>query len=191
MCHRFGPSLVTREGKSWRAHQKVIAPAFSEKNAKIVWEESLIQTEAMLQSWTNCQLGNSKYVETIREDTMTLPFHVINKAGFGVHLPWPTWKRAKDPFIHATGVDEIGPGHVMSYRQALQSAITHLFHILIFPDWLLRKYILLDKSLVQAGSDIIQDSYHLVMPNCCAWRKSFPSMRGFAKRTSSKFTQTT
>ena len=56
----------------------------------------------------------------------------------------------------------------MSYRQALQSAITHLFHILIFPDWLLRKYVLLDSSLVQAGSDIIQDSYHLVMPNCCA-----------------------
>jgi hypothetical protein len=113
-------------------------------------------------------MGNSKYIETIREDTMTLPFHVINKAGFGVHLPWPTWKRAKDPFIHATGVDEIGPGHVMSYRQALQSAITHLFHILIFPDWILRKYTLLDSSLVQAGSDIMQDSYHLVMPNCCA-----------------------
>lgn len=105
----------------------------------MVWEESLAQTESMLQSWRDAQLGGARCIETMREDTITLPFHVINKASFGVHLPWPTWKKAADPFTHATGVDKIGPGHVMSYRQALQSAITHLFHILIFPDWLLRK----------------------------------------------------
>lgn len=131
----LGPSLITREGKSWRIHQKLLAPAFSEGNAKLVWEESLVQAEAMLRSWNDEQRAGAKSIPAIREDTMILPFHVINKAGFGVHLPWAKGMEAGS---HERSVDRISHGHQMSYRQALQTAITHLFHILIFPDWLLR-----------------------------------------------------
>ena len=137
---RLGPSLITREGKSWRIHQKLLAPAFSERNAKLVWEESLVQAEAMLRSWSDEQRAGAKFIPTIREDTMILPFHVINKAGFGVHLPWAKGMEAGN---HERSVDRISHGHQMSYRRALQTAITHLFHILIFPDWLLRKKVLI------------------------------------------------
>jgi len=133
---RFGPSLLTREGKSWRAHQRRLAPAFSETNAKLVWEESIAQARSMVDSWCT----GEKNISTIREDTMLLPFHVINKAGFGVDLSWPERTKTPSQTGNLTGADEVSHGHLMSYRKALQTTITHLFHILIFPDWLLRKH---------------------------------------------------
>lgn len=69
---------------------------------------------------------------------MMLPFNVINKAGFGVDLPWVSESNATSHTATAGSADTAGGGHCMTYREALHSVISHLFHIVIFPSWLLR-----------------------------------------------------
>ncbi len=116
----------------------MLAPMFTERNARLVWEESIVQAEQMLESWRNSQCAEMKSIPDIREDTMTLPFHVINKAGFGVDMPWVSKTNTPGHVDAEKTADTIGRGHRMTYRQALHSAISHLFHIVILPKWLLR-----------------------------------------------------
>ncbi|KAL8902537.1 MAG: hypothetical protein Q9207_004613 [Kuettlingeria erythrocarpa] len=118
----------------------MLAPMFTEQNARLVWEESILQAEQMLESWRDSQRAEATYIPDIREDTMTLPFHVINKAGFGVDIPWvsESSRRTRGCADSTRSADTLGRGHRMTYREALHSSISHLFHIVIFPTWLLR-----------------------------------------------------
>ena len=111
---------------------------FTERNARLVWEESIWQTEQMIASWRDSERDGAKRIPDIRADTMSLPFHVINKAGFGVELPWLSKSGDRGAGDRTNAADTIGKGHRMTYRQALHSAISHLFHIVVIPTWLLR-----------------------------------------------------
>ena len=116
----------------------MLAPLFTERNARLVWKESILQTEQMLQSWRDSAAAGVRCIPDLRVDTMTLPFHVINKAGFGVDLPWVSESGTRGSASLATSADTVGKGHRLTYREALHSAISHLFHIVILPTWLLR-----------------------------------------------------
>lgn len=37
----FGGNIVASEGEEWKRYRKVAAPAFSEKNNKLVWDETV------------------------------------------------------------------------------------------------------------------------------------------------------
>ena len=116
----------------------MLAPTFTDRNVRLVWAESIRQTQQMLESWLDSRGKVSDCIPDIRADTMTLPFHVINKAGFGVDIPWRSKSSRSRDGSALSEADTIGKGHRMSYREALHSAISHLFHIVIFPTWLLR-----------------------------------------------------
>jgi cytochrome P450 len=60
---------------------------------------------------------------------MMLPFNVINKAAFGMDLPWTNG---------GGRADVVGAGHTLSYRAALHTVIERLFHVILFPGWVLR-----------------------------------------------------
>lgn len=127
---------MTLEGEEWRTHQKLLGPAFSDHNVRLVFDESVVQAQDMLASWIEMHDKGGKRIESIRLDTMLLPFNVINRAGFGVRIPWAKDQmKGRDPI----DVDKITSGHTLSYRQALLTAISHLFHILMFPDQILRR----------------------------------------------------
>ena len=103
-----------------------------------MWEEAIIQTEGMLESWRD-QCGQQPgYIIDIREDTMSLPFNVINKAGFGVDLPWSSKGAHHIRNDEVNSADDVGKGHSMTYREAMHATMDHLIHIVIFPSWLLR-----------------------------------------------------
>ena len=36
----FGPNVLVAEGDAWKAQRRVVAPAFSERNNRLVWEET-------------------------------------------------------------------------------------------------------------------------------------------------------
>ncbi|KAK3061969.1 hypothetical protein LTS18_005085, partial [Coniosporium uncinatum] len=116
----------------------MLAPTFSERNAELVWDESILQAEQMLKSWLDCKSTEAPCIPNVRADTMMLPFNVINKAGFGVDLPWVSQSDPMSQTATTSSVDTADSGHYMSYREALHLLIRHLFHIIVLPTWLLR-----------------------------------------------------
>ncbi|KAF8493438.1 hypothetical protein F5888DRAFT_823490 [Russula emetica] len=48
----FGPSVVVSEGEEWKKYRKIVAPAFSERNNKLVWDETTrIMTDLFNNVW--------------------------------------------------------------------------------------------------------------------------------------------
>lgn len=143
----FGTNLIASEGASWRRQRRIIAPTFSERNNHLVWKESITQAQAMLQTWLGDQRNGKQTLDTLQEDLKRLPFHVINTAGFGVQLAWPTSKVDKDKegckaadrtiFTDRTASDEVMPGHSMSYKDALLTTTANLRALFILPKWFL------------------------------------------------------
>ncbi len=143
----YGNNVVTSEGQTWRHHRKITSPPFSEKNNHLVWNETLEQCHAMVNSWFDGDIGKkgSKTIYTLADDAMRLSLYVISRAGFGVHLKWPGTEGA-----HANGhprnkednlasSPEIAQGHTMSYTNALGSILHDITLALILPRFLLSK----------------------------------------------------
>ena len=141
----YGNNVVTSEGQTWRHHRKITSPPFSEKNNHLVWNETLEQCHAMVNSWFDGDTGKkgSKTIYTLADDAMRLSLYVISRAGFGVHLKWPGTEIA-----HANGhpqnkedslasSSEIAQGHTMSYTNALGSILHDITWALVLPRFLL------------------------------------------------------
>ncbi|KAL0257801.1 putative P450 monooxygenase [Diplodia seriata] len=133
----YGENVVVTEGQLWRKHRKITAPSFSEKNNRVVWDESLRQTQAILTHWT---AGNdsSGSLHELDADMMSLSLNLISKAGFGVRCLWPHEEAAGQ----AEGQDERltsskpPPGHAMSYKEAMSKLMKNVIWIPIMPKWL-------------------------------------------------------
>lgn len=72
-----------QRARFWRQHRKISAPSFSEKNNELVWNETLHQTQAMLEGWNR----HGGLASEVAKDTMTMTLNVISRAGFGVSAP--------------------------------------------------------------------------------------------------------
>ncbi|KAI0189453.1 cytochrome P450 [Astrocystis sublimbata] len=75
----FGPNIATVDGPQWKAQRKLTASCFNEPNNEIVWSETLLLAQDMLQYWTS----KNQPVNSIAHDTRTLSLHVLSRAGFG------------------------------------------------------------------------------------------------------------
>ena len=128
----FGPNVDTLNGDSWARHRRITTPPFNERNSSLVWKESLLQANGMLKSWMEkASLGG---VANTPNDTMTLALHVLTAAGFGKNYDFEG------------GVQGIGVGHTMSYRDALKALLGDLFGAMItssllmgLPSWAMPK----------------------------------------------------
>jgi cytochrome P450 len=125
----FGRSVTSVEGETWQRHRKITTPPFNERNSSLVWTESVRQAREMLQGWLS--KGYDRTTGTV-EDTSLLALHVLTGAGFGISYPFDS--ELKTP----------AAGHSMSYRDALQTVISHVFVTVMIgsakvPSWLLPK----------------------------------------------------
>lgn len=116
----FGRNIVVSEGDEWKKYRKISAPAFSEKNNKLVWDETVSIVEGLFADvW-----GDKKeiVVDHVVDITLPLALFVIGAAGFGQHMSW------KDT--------EVCPeGHKLSFKQALHHVATDVFIKLAVPGW--------------------------------------------------------
>jgi cytochrome P450 len=83
----------------------------------MVWKESLRQATDMLKSWI---AKGAKGVTNTPSSTLALALHVLTGAGFG-----------KIYDFEASGVQEVLPGHSMSYRDALKVVLGNLYGAII------------------------------------------------------------
>lgn len=100
----FGSNIVASEGEIWKKYRKICAPAFSEANNKLVWEETIkIMQELFHDVWRDEETTVSKNVLDI---TLAISQFIIGIAGFGRNM---TWQRESN----------IPEGHNMTFRDAL------------------------------------------------------------------------
>lgn len=131
----YGKNLVSSEGHIWRRHRKAASPPFTEKNNHLVWNESIHQTESMIKSWTGMDGNNSRTIATVASDCMLLSLHVISKAGFGIRLLWPGIESDSEDSSQG-----LGPGHKLSYTDALEGLLHNILLVVGLPHILLREF---------------------------------------------------
>lgn len=132
----YGENVVVTEGQHWRRHRKVTTPSFSEKNNRVVWDESLQQSQAMLTHW-NRGHDSSPTLHDMDADMMSLSLHIISKAGFGVRCLWPHEESAGvEGQNERLTSSKPPPGHTMSYKEAMSKLMKNVIWIPILPKWL-------------------------------------------------------
>lgn len=95
---------MASEGELWKKYRKICAPAFSEANNKLVWEETMkIMQELVHDVWGDEEISTS---ENVLDVTLAISQFIIGIAGFGRNMSWQ-----KESTIPA--------GHNMTFRDAL------------------------------------------------------------------------
>ncbi|KAI0720718.1 cytochrome P450 [Cerioporus squamosus] len=119
----FGPNILVSEGDEWRHQRRLVAPAFSERNNRLVWDETARIVQDLVESvWQGRDVVE---IDHVLDVTVPLTLFVIGSAGFGRSVSWK--ESAVAP-----------PGHAMTFKDALDVIGQKLFYKLIFPDWALR-----------------------------------------------------
>ncbi|PRP81004.1 putative P450 monooxygenase [Planoprotostelium fungivorum] len=133
----YGRSVVTTEGDDWKLHRKIVSPPFSEKNNRLVWNETIKQADMMMNDWDSQAKGkgiskmdaNDKLTSTdgtevqVLADTMKLALHIITAAAFGIPFKW-------------TDSSAPWPNHQLSFYQSLVTLLDRLFSILLIPNFI-------------------------------------------------------
>ncbi|KAI8969408.1 cytochrome P450 [Trametes punicea] len=119
----FGPNLVASEGEEWKRQRKLVAPAFGEKNNRLVWDETVrIMYDLFDNVWGP---RDTVVVDNITDLTVPITLLVIGVAGFGRRITW--------------NEDAVAPpGHDMTFKDALNVVSRNLFLQVLFPHWVLR-----------------------------------------------------
>ncbi|KAF7793524.1 hypothetical protein EIP86_004638 [Pleurotus ostreatoroseus] len=162
----FGNNIVASEADEWRRFRKITAPAFSEPNNKLVWEETVRIMNGLFDDvWGARERIVSDHAVEITLPLLTITHHalarhqiallVIGAAGFGRRV---TWKQD----------DVVGPGHSMTFKEALHTVSKDVVAKLLFPEWVLRYSPLKRLRTVSAAFAELED-YMLEM---CAARRA-------------------
>ncbi|TEA14885.1 Cytochrome P450 3A2 [Colletotrichum sidae] len=138
---QFGDNVLTTEGVVWRMHRKVTSATFNEKNAALVFAESIKQAQSMTQKWLGPSGNGRQTIETLDHDTMRLALNIISYVGFGMRLLWPgqSLPDGTDPKLTKYSSLKAPPGHTMSFTDAIAEMLEHILVLLLVPRWLLKR----------------------------------------------------
>jgi cytochrome P450 len=79
----YGKNLATTDDEEWQKHRKVTAITFTEKNNELVWQQSLLQAQGMLEYWVEKQP-----IDTLAQDTKVFTLNVLAAAIFNKVYPF-------------------------------------------------------------------------------------------------------
>ncbi|KAG9001280.1 hypothetical protein FRB93_012207 [Tulasnella sp. JGI-2019a] len=117
----FGYNVASTEGAEWIRHRKITSRAFSEPNMKMVWKQTARIVQEMFDfDWSH--RGDVFAIDDVMDCTSKLSMLVIIAAGFGQDDQW----------IH-NGTPS--PGHLLTFRQALEGVTDNLILRLSLPPW--------------------------------------------------------
>ncbi|KAI0158168.1 cytochrome P450 [Xylariaceae sp. FL1272] len=135
---QFGGNVLTTEGSVWRLHRKVTSASFNEKNAALVFRESIEQAQGMMEYWLQKQ-KNGGSIKTVEGDTMTLALNIISYVGFGLRLIWPGQSLPADanPQMVKYASHDAPEGHTLTFHESIERVLKHLLTILITPSAIL------------------------------------------------------
>jgi cytochrome P450 len=138
----YGKNLVSTEGSDWRAHRKLVAPSFGDRNNELVFNETLHHAKSMLGLWAGSDGKGNKTVADPSVAAMNFALYIISGAGFDVRVVWPH-EEGKKVEAKKGGEDSIfvgseaPPGYTMSYREALSQLLHNIMWTQVMPlKWL-------------------------------------------------------
>ena len=74
------------EGDEWKRHRKISAPSFSERNNRLVWDETMLIVQELSEVlWAGKQ---EVAVDNIVDLTVPMALFIIGVAGFGKRMSW-------------------------------------------------------------------------------------------------------
>ncbi|KIM40203.1 hypothetical protein M413DRAFT_446366 [Hebeloma cylindrosporum] len=115
----YGHNIVASEGEEWKKYRKISAPAFSDRNNKLVWDASVDIVQGLFgDMWAGQDVITVDHCVDI---TLPIALFVIGAAGFGRSISW------KEDSV-------VPPGHAMTFKDSLHIVTTDFFFKLIFPD---------------------------------------------------------
>lgn len=115
----YGKNLSTTDDEEWQKHRKVTAITFTDKNNELVWQESLKQTEGMLNYWLQ-----SQPVNTISDDTKVFTLNVLAAALFNKSY-------AFQGIANSKAHDNDAANDSYLYRDSLGKILTNIIPIFI------------------------------------------------------------
>ncbi|KAF9048946.1 cytochrome P450 [Panaeolus papilionaceus] len=118
----YGENIVASEGDQWKKYRKISAPAFSERNNRLVWDETTSVMHGLFDEvWKD---SKSITVDHCLDISLSIALFTIGSAGFGRKISWKE--------------DDIIPsGHNMSFKAAVQIISEDFLLPLIVPKWAL------------------------------------------------------
>ncbi|PSR70454.1 hypothetical protein PHLCEN_2v13705, partial [Hermanssonia centrifuga] len=119
----FGRNIVASEFDEWKRFRKITAPAFSERNNRLVWDETVLIMNDLFQNvW-----GTREEITVDHAIDITLPIalFVIGVAGFGRRITW------EDDLV-------VPPGHQMAFKDALHIVSTDVILKAVIPNWAMK-----------------------------------------------------
>ncbi|KAG2139547.1 cytochrome P450, partial [Suillus cothurnatus] len=116
----FGKNIIAFEGNEWKRYRKIVAPRFSERNNRLVWDAT---TKIMLDLFDTVWAGQEEVVVNHTVDlTSPIALFVIGAAGFGCLISWKE--------------DTVVPiGHQLTFKDALRTVIRDLTIPSLVPRW--------------------------------------------------------
>ncbi|KAI1211629.1 cytochrome P450 [Annulohypoxylon truncatum] len=137
---QYGQNVLTLEGAAWRMHRKITSASFNEKNAALVFKESIGQTEGLMNMWLGSDGLGNKTIKTLERDTASLTLNIIASIGFGLKILWPgqEYPPDADPRLAKYATQGAPEGHTMTFVTALAHTLDYLILLLITPKWILR-----------------------------------------------------
>ncbi|KAF2656520.1 cytochrome P450 [Lophiostoma macrostomum CBS 122681] len=121
----WGPTVGSVEGQEWKNHRKIINYGFGPSTLPIVWEESIHQTETLIDRWARDEF----VVKSPRTWMSRIALHVIAGIFFDTRMDW------KDTESSNTNNDS----YTSSLPNAILTIMLHLGVLFVTPRWLLGK----------------------------------------------------
>ncbi|KZT71520.1 cytochrome P450 [Daedalea quercina L-15889] len=119
----YGSNVVVTEGDEWKRHRKISAPSFSERNNRLVWDETVAIVRELCQGvWAG---KRDIPVSNVVDLTVPIALFVIGVAGFGKRMSW----------FEDLNVPE---GYHFTFKDALHIVSTDLRLKLFVPERILR-----------------------------------------------------
>jgi cytochrome P450 len=111
---KFGVNVLTTDNPIWKRHRKVVATVLNERISASVFQESLKQTDGMLDELFSLSSAPRDAVTTNQIFGMMkkITIHVLSGAGMGVSPPWYNDEGEKPR-----------PGFKMTYMEAVKTVV--------------------------------------------------------------------
>ncbi|KAI0047499.1 614/534 cytochrome P450 [Auriscalpium vulgare] len=116
----LGPNIISAVGAQWKTYRKIATPAFSEKNNKLVWDETVLVVRGLFNThW--CDVLEIT-TDDVTEVTTAMAVQVFSAAAFGRHISW-------------TDTEHPPAGHVLTFKDALVTASSNVLPQIVLPRW--------------------------------------------------------